>query len=151
MYGRFLVAAQFMLIGLLIWPWTSPVFVLPALLMTLPALAFGIWILRHNRIGNFNIRPELKSGARLIIDGPYALVRHPMYVAVLWLGLCAVVLYASAMAVLLWVLLFLVLDRKAAVEETYLHTHFANYQAYADKVGRFLPRRLPAKNQSGMP
>lgn len=140
MYGRFLVAAQFMLIILLIWPWTEPAFMLPALLMTLPALVFGIWILRHNRIGNFNIRPELKSGAQLIIGGPYALVRHPMYVAVLWLGLCAVVLYASAAALLLWALLFLVLDRKAAVEETYLRTHFADYGTYADKVGRFLPR-----------
>ncbi len=142
MYGGLLVSAQFMLIMLLIWPWTAPVFVLPALLLTLPALAFGVWILRHNRIGNFNIRPELKPDARLIIDGPYALVRHPMYVAVLWLGLCAVVLYASTAALLLWGLLYLVLDRKAAREESYLRIHFSDYEAYADKVSRFLPRRL---------
>ncbi len=142
MYGGLLVTAQFMLIMLLIWPWTAPVFVLPALLLTLPALAFGVWILRHNRIGNFNIRPELKPDARLIIDGPYALVRHPMYVAVLWLGLCAVVLYASTAALLLWGLLYLVLDRKAAREESYLRIHFSDYAAYADKVSRFLPRRL---------
>lgn len=141
MYGRLLVSAQFLLIMLLIWPWTAPVFVLPALLLTLPALALGIWILRHNRIGNFNIRPELKSGAQLIIEGPYALVRHPMYVAVLWLGLCAVVLYASAATLLLWGLLYWVLDRKAVIEETYLRIHFDDYEAYADKVGRFLPRR----------
>ena len=142
MYGRLLVTAQFLLIMLLIWPWTAPVFVLPALLMTLPALVLGIWILRHNRIGNFNIRPELKSGAQLIVDGPYALVRHPMYVMVLWLGLCAVVLYASAAALLSWGLLYWVLDRKAALEESYLRIHFAEYEAYADKVGRFLPRYL---------
>jgi protein-S-isoprenylcysteine O-methyltransferase Ste14 len=142
MYGRFLVTAQIMLIMLLVWPLTAPVFLLPAFLMTIPALVFGIWILQHNRIGNFNIRPELKSGAALIIDGPYALVRHPMYVAVLWLGLCALVLYASAAALFLWGLLILVLDRKAALEEVYLRTHFTDYAAYADKVGRFLPRRL---------
>ena len=136
MYGGLLVSAQFMLIMLLIWPWVAPVFVLPALLLTLPALAFGVWILRHNRIGNFNIRPELKSGAQLIIDGPYALVRHPMYVAVLWLGLCAVVLYASTAALLLWGLLYWVLDRKAALEESYLRIHFTAYEAYAEKVGR---------------
>jgi protein-S-isoprenylcysteine O-methyltransferase Ste14 len=143
MYGGLLVSAQFMLIMLLIWPWVAPVFVLPALLLTLPALAFGVWILRHNRIGNFNIRPELKSGAQLIIDGPYALVRHPMYVAVLWLGLCAVVLYASTAALLLWGLLYWVLDRKAALEESYLRIHFTAYEAYAEKAGRFLPRRQP--------
>jgi len=142
MYGRLLVTTQFLLIILLIWPWTAPVFVLPTIMMTLPAMIFGVWILRHNRLGNFNIRPELKSGAQLIIDGPYALVRHPMYVAVLWLGLCAVVLYASAASLLLWALLYWVLDRKAALEEGYLRTHFAEYEAYADKVGRFLPRYL---------
>jgi protein-S-isoprenylcysteine O-methyltransferase Ste14 len=143
-YSRLLVAAQFILIILLIWPWTVPVFMWPALWMSLPALAFGIWILKHNRLGNFNIRPEVKAGAQLIIDGPYALVRHPMYVAVLWMGLCAVVLYASAAPLFLLGLLYLVLDRKAALEETYLRAHFADYEAYADKVGRFLPRRLPS-------
>ena len=144
MDGRLLVTAQFILITLLIWPWSAPVFLGPAVLMALPALAFGVWILKHNRIGNFNIRPELKSGAQLIIDGPYALVRHPMYVAVLWLGLCAVLLYANAVSLLLWGLLFWVLDRKAAFEETYLRAHFADYAAYAERVGRFLPRRRPA-------
>ena len=142
-YSRVLVAAQFILIILLIWPWTAPVFIWPALLMSLPALVFGIWILKHNRLGNFNIRPEVKPGAQLIIDGPYALVRHPMYVAVLWMGLGAVVLYASAAALFLFGLLYLVLDLKAALEETYLRAQFADYEVYADKVGRFLPRRLP--------
>ena len=142
MYGRLLVTTQFLLIILLTWPWTAPVFVLPTIMMTLPAMIFGVWILRHNRLGNFNIRPELKSGAQLIVDGPYALVRHPMYVMVLWLGLCAVVLYASAAALLSWGLLYWVLDRKAALEESYLRIHFAEYEAYADKVGRFLPRYL---------
>lgn len=143
MSGRLLVAAQFLLIALLIWPWNPPVFVLPAIAMALPAVAFGLWILKHNPPGNFNIRPELKPDARLVIDGPYALVRHPMYVAVLWLGLCAVVLYASAASSLLWLLLWWVLDRKAALEERYLYAHFTEYAAYADKVGRFLPKRVP--------
>jgi protein-S-isoprenylcysteine O-methyltransferase Ste14 len=143
-YSRLLVAAQFVLIMLLIWPWTAPVFIWPALWMSLPALVFGMWILKHNRIGNFNILPEVKSDAQLVIDGPYALVRHPMYVAVLWMGLCAVVLYASAAPVFLLGLLYLVLDHKAALEETYLRAHFTDYEAYADKVGRFLPRRPPS-------
>lgn len=141
--GRLLVAVQFLLIALLIWPWSAPVFVVPAIAMALPAVAFGLWILKHNRPGNFNIRPELKPGARLVVDGPYALVRHPMYVAVLWLGLCAVLLYVSAVGCLLWLLLLLVLDRKASLEERYLRAHFPEYTAYAEKIGRFLPKRIP--------
>lgn len=148
MYGRLLVTARFILIMLLIWPWTAPVFVVPALLMMLPSLLFGVWILQHNRIGNFNIRPELKPSAHMITGGPYALVRHPMYVAVLWLDFCVVVLYASITASVLWGLLCLVLDRKAALEETYLRIHFADYEAYAGKVGRFVPLRLPGRDSA---
>lgn len=143
MIGRLLVAAQFLLIALLIWPWHAPVFVLPAVALALPAVGLGIWILRHNPLGNFNIRPELKPGVRLVIDGPYALVRHPMYVAVMWLGFCAVVLYANVATLVLWLVLFWVLDRKARLEERYLLSHFPDYAAYADKVGRFLPTRVP--------
>lgn len=139
MTGRLLVAAQFLLIILLIWPWTPPIYIFPASALALPALVFGLWILKHNRPGNFNIRPELKAGGQLVVDGPYALVRHPMYVAVLWLGLCAVILYANAAGLLIWLLLCGVLNRKAALEERYLRAHFPEYTVYADKVGRFLP------------
>ncbi len=116
MSGRVLVAAQFLLIALLVWPWSAPVLVVPAIATALPAVAFGLCILKHNRPGNFNIRPDVKRGAQLVVDGPYALVRHPMYVAVLWLGLSAVLLYASAATLLLWLLLGWVLDRKAVLE-----------------------------------
>lgn len=143
MSGQWLVAAQFLLIAALVWPWRPPVFIWPAAILALPAVFFGVWILRHNRPGNFNIRPELKPDARLITDGPYALVRHPMYVTVLWLGLCTVMLYASIISFLLWGLLLGVLDRKAALEEHYLRAGFPDYAAYAEKVGRFLPRRVP--------
>lgn len=143
MTGRQLVIAQFLLITLLIWPWHTPVFVLPALVLALPAVAFGAWILKHNRPGNFNIRPELKPGAQLVTEGPYAVVRHPMYVAVLWLGLAAVLLYASSIALILWGLLYWVLDRKARLEERFLRDQFPDYAAYADRVGRFLPKRVP--------
>jgi protein-S-isoprenylcysteine O-methyltransferase Ste14 len=61
----------------------------------------------------------------------------------MWLGFCAVVLYANVVALVLWLVLFWVLDRKAALEERYLLSHFPDYAAYADKVGRFLPRRVP--------
>lgn len=140
---KILVAAQFALIAALAWPWTAPVFVAPAAALALPALALGVWTLRHNPLGNFNIRPELKAGAQLVTGGPYGLVRHPMYVVVLWLGLCAVLLYARAAGLLLWLLLLAVLDRKAAMEEAYLHAAFPDYAGYAERVGRFLPRGMP--------
>jgi protein-S-isoprenylcysteine O-methyltransferase Ste14 len=138
-----IVGMQFMLIGLLVWPLTQVRFILPAIILALPALAFGIWTLMHNRPGNFNIRPSLREGAQLVIDGPYALVRHPMYVCVLWCGIAAVVLYATALKLVLLVLLFAVLNTKAAMEERLLLEAFPEYTEYMDKVGRFLPKKTP--------
>ncbi len=138
-----IVAAQFVLIGLLIWPFTDIRFVAPAAILALPALAFGVWTLRHNRPGNFNIRPSLREGSQLVMDGPYALVRHPMYVCVLWFGIAALALYATALKLVLLLLLYVVLNAKAAMEESLLLEAFPDYAEYMRKVGRFLPKRTP--------
>lgn len=137
------VVAQFVLIGLLIWPFAEVRFVLPAAILALPALALGVWTLMHNRPGNFNIRPSLREGSQLVMDGPYALVRHPMYVCVLWFGLAAVVLYATLFKLMLLVLLYAVLSAKARMEEGLLLDAFPDYADYMGKVGRFFPKRAP--------
>lgn len=136
-----LVAAQFLLIALLIWPISEPVWIGPAFLLALPAVALAVWTLTCNRIGNFNIRPTVKEGAHLIVHGPYAWVRHPMYLCVLWMGIAAVVLYASWLKLAACIGLFVVLWLKATVEEKALLMRFPEYQDYADRVGRFIPVR----------
>lgn len=138
--GLLLVSAQFLLIASLIWPFSPVALFWPAALLAMPAVALALWTLACNRPGNFNIRPALKEGAQLITHGPYAWVRHPMYVCVLWFGVAAVVLYASWLKVLLWLALLIVLWLKAAVEEAALMAHFAAYGTYAATVGRFVPR-----------
>jgi protein-S-isoprenylcysteine O-methyltransferase Ste14 len=101
--------------------------------------ALGLWAISVNRWGNFNIRPEIKRGARLITSGPYRWIRHPMYAAML-LGLGAFVAAdVSAMRVTLYVLLLIVLVIKAAREEEYLRAAFPEYADYAARTRRFVP------------
>ena len=137
-----LVALQFGLIALLVvamrWPVPPRVWPLTLFLLAM-AVVLGLWTLGCNRWGNFNIRPELRSGARLVTGGPYRWIRHPMYASVL-LGVGALV-YADPRPwrVILLVALLLVLMTKAAREETYLRAAFPEYSAYASRTWRLVP------------
>lgn len=99
----------------------------------------GVAALAANRPGNFNVRPEVKSGARLVTDGIYAHVRHPMYLAVLLAMLAAVAADPRAWRLGLWLALLAVLLAKAAREESHLRERFPDYAAYAARTRRLLP------------
>ena len=54
-----------------------------SLLISSLGFIFGLYTLFFNRVGNFNVRPEIKSNAKLISTGAYKYIRHPMYFSVL--------------------------------------------------------------------
>lgn len=137
--GRLLVAAQFALIGWLIWPLTPQVWSLPALALLACAVALGVWTLFHNRPGNFNIRPEPKTSGRLVTGGPYRYLRNPMYSAVLLFAAAEVLAYRDLWKIACWVALAAVLLAKAMLEERGLRALFPDYAAYAKRVRRFIP------------
>jgi protein-S-isoprenylcysteine O-methyltransferase Ste14 len=137
--GRLLVAAQFALIGWLIWPLTPQAWSPPALALLAGAAALGLWTLAHNRPGNFNIRPEPKASARLVTGGPYRYMRNPMYSAVLLFAAAEVLAYRDLWKILCWIALALVLLAKVMLEERYLRAVFPGYAAYAKRVKRFIP------------
>ena len=111
----------------------------PAIALLAIGMALGLWTVSVNRWGNFNIRPEVKRGARLITNGPYRWIRHPMYSAVL-LGTAAfVVADSNAARVALYVSLVIVLVIKAGREEEHLRAAFPQYGAYAAQTRRFIP------------
>ncbi len=139
MQGLLLVAAQFALIGWLIWPFTPQTWSPPAMLLAGAALVLGVWTLAHNRPGNFNIRPEPKASARLVTSGPYRFMRHPMYSALLLFAAAEVIAYADALKLAAWLALALVLLCKSVLEERGLAVQFAHYPAYAARVRRLIP------------
>lgn len=109
------------------------------LMLCLAGAGFGLWALCHNRIGNFRIYPEPRSGAELVTTGPYALVRHPMYTAliVMMLGIAAYnghPLNAAGVA-----LVAVAVIGKATREERFLGEHFPAYRNYARDTPRFIP------------
>jgi len=77
------VAIQFISLGLIAV--TGPIFPsnIYLLMIELLGLGLGIWAVYRMRIGNFNIVPDPLARSKLVTAGPYRLIRHPMYLALL--------------------------------------------------------------------
>ncbi|MCL2310180.1 MAG: isoprenylcysteine carboxylmethyltransferase family protein [Proteobacteria bacterium] len=140
-----LLLLQFTLIVILIAPWTgrfpawTSVSALTAfVLLTIGFLLF-LWVLRHNRPGNFSYRPEPPAGNRLVTGGPYRFIRHPMYLALLLLMTGAVLLYGEPWRWLALIALSTVLHFKSRLEERLLCARFPEYSDYMARTKSILP------------
>lgn len=101
-------------------------------------VAVGAWALAANRPGNFNIRPDPHPEGRLVTGGPYAWVRHPMYLAVL-LAMAAFALGGDAWQWAAWAALAAVLAAKARREERGLAILHPGYEAYRRRTRAIVP------------
>lgn len=107
--------------------------------LTAAGLLFTVWARRH--IGaNWSATVTIKEGHELIVSGPYALVRHPIYTGLL------LAFVGSAMAIGEWrgilavVLASLALWRKLRLEERWMRQEFGEaYQTYCRRVRALIP------------
>ncbi len=134
-----LISLQLALIGLIVWPFGAPRFGVVFWIAIIASSTLGTYTLRHNRLGNFNIRPEPKATARLITSGPYRLIRHPMYSTLLLAAAAFVVAENSWLKLGLWIALALILATKASYEEQLMSKKFSEYSAYRARTKRFVP------------
>jgi protein-S-isoprenylcysteine O-methyltransferase Ste14 len=94
--------------------------------------------------------PRPREGGRLVQSGPYAFVRHPVYVGgfLFFLGFA---LATSPVALVPLAALALLWRNKAALEEEWLTEQFDEYADYRRRVpGAFVPRsfRIDADSAS---
>ena len=80
-------------------------------------ILLGVWAILAMGLGNFNITPDPKHNSRLVIAGPYALIRHPMYTALLLTTLPLIVNSFSAFRLAVWLLLLVDLLFKLNYED----------------------------------
>ncbi len=87
------------------------------------------------------LRQQMHAGQQLVTTGPYAILRHPMYAAVLWNG-TGLVAFGSG----LWLVLFGVLPLHlcwtwlvAFEERDLIDRYGTEYQTYAAETGQFFP------------
>ena len=136
-YG--LVAIQLLALGSIAL--TGPLFAVhPALLLLEGAAGLlGLWAIGTMGIGNFNVTPDVKRSARLVTNGPYRLIRHPMYTALL-AGALALVLDAfSPLRLALWLALLTDLVIKLNYEERLLSQDLEGYSTLMQRTKRLIP------------
>lgn len=83
---------------------------------------------------------------RLVVRGPYAVVRNPMYVGA-GLALAGAALFYRSLPLLGYAAAFLLVTHLFVVlyeEPTLRGTFGADYETYCRRVGRWWPRRGPA-------
>jgi protein-S-isoprenylcysteine O-methyltransferase Ste14 len=133
------VLVQFGSLGLIAL--TGPL--LPAngwlLALEFAGLLLGVWAVLAMGLGNLNILPDVMRHSRLVTDGPYALIRHPMYTALLLVTLPLVINSFSAFRLVLWLLLLGDLMFKLNYEEGLLKNAHPDYSIYAEESYRLIP------------
>jgi len=126
--------------------WLSAPFVPPAtqlqylgFAMTLAGCLLAIWA-RVSLGANWSGRVSLQKGHKLVVDGPYALTRHPIYSGFLLAATGTALVIAEARALVGLVLIFLSLAIKISLEEQLMLRAFPqDYPVYRKRVKALIP------------
>ena len=147
----------FLIIGALLWrplpigdpTWSAAILLLLGSLLFFGGLILYLWGMRtlgqmFGPSTGFAVRLQVEH--RLIVSGPYAHVRHPMYLAVIATAFGSLLLYGT-WATLLFAVAMLGLIARARREERVLSAEFGpEWQTYASNVPKWFPRLGGGRN-----
>jgi protein-S-isoprenylcysteine O-methyltransferase Ste14 len=112
------------------WGWSDvpPLVVIAADLVVMLGYSVFVLVLRENQYAARTIQVE--QGQRVISSGPYALVRHPMYLGVTLMYLASPLALGSYWALLPALLIVPILVARIINEEKVLERDLAGYREY---------------------
>lgn len=109
------------------------------IIIEVTGLIMGLWAIWEMRHSAFSVYPNPEKAARLIVSGPYKLVRHPMYLA-LFLVLIPLVISYPKMYRILWMIIFTVNQlMKIKYEERVLMKKIPEYRIYMLNSKKLIP------------
>ena len=128
-------------------PWFAfaeyPLYLAPFLAGSL-LLGLGLWLFyrSHSDLGaNWSVTLEIREAHRLVTNGVYGSVRHPMYSAFLLYGLGQAIVIPNWIAGPAYaVAMVLLCAFRLGPEEALMREHFKDaYDAYASRTKRLIP------------
>jgi len=120
------------------WSAVPPALVIAADAVVLAAYLLFFLVLRENRFAGRTV--EVEGGQHVISTGPYSILRHPMYAAILPIYLFTPLALGSFWAVLPALLMPVVLVARIFDEERVLSRELEGYREY---MGRVRHRLIP--------
>jgi protein-S-isoprenylcysteine O-methyltransferase Ste14 len=103
-------------------------------LLFLIAMAGIVWVLRVNKFAEPSVRIQADRQHEVVDTGPYAVVRHPFYVAASFMYGGIPLALGSFWALIPAVLAVLALVVRTALEDRMLQDELAGYKEYAGRV-----------------
>jgi protein-S-isoprenylcysteine O-methyltransferase Ste14 len=88
---------------------------------------------------NFTPNPRPRDDATLVQTGAYAVVRHPIYTALILLVLAFGLYLGSLGGLLAAGATFMFFDRKSRREETWLRQRYSGYAVYQQRTRKLIP------------
>ncbi len=114
------------------WSSVPPVLVVATDLVVLAGYALFILVIRENRYASRVV--EVEAGQEVVTTGPYAVVRHPMYVANILIYMASPLALGSFWALIPAVVTPCVMVARILNEEKVLRERLPGYAEYLDKV-----------------
>ena len=141
MKSKILVFIQFAMIFLMLLPIGTPTsYLYLGVSFIVIGGAIGLAALSINKLGNFNIRPDIKEDCTLITEGIYRYIRHPMYTSVLLSMLGMMFIYLNPFTMSIYAILLVNMLIKMFYEESLWHCHSDAYKTYTQNTSRLIPK-----------
>jgi len=99
----------------------------------------GVWAIAIMNGSKIHIMPKPRAGAILIRKGPYRIIRHPMYVAIILTLTPLIITHFDWLRFWILMVLFINLILKLTFEESLLLEFFEDYKNYRKTSWRLFP------------
>ncbi len=106
----------------------------PGIILMVFAMIFSTWSLLENKFFELGVRIQKERGQKVVTTGPYAVVRHPGYIAFISLYFSMPLVVGSFYALLVSLLIALLLIVRTGLEDAILKKELEGYIDYAKKT-----------------